>query len=140
MFEIIHTFVQKMTKRFKLGLENYYDMQFMYEPVINSGSGTTSISEAVYIQIRDRLNSASNQLKIQNEKHAFLKKKTALMNDPNMKGKYVAVHDGEVIDSDVDEIVLMQRVYKNYGYVPILIERVVEETKVIFHSPRTNVY
>jgi Family of unknown function (DUF5678) len=44
------------------------------------------------------------------------------------RGQYVAVHDGQVVDSGDDEIALALRVYDKYGYVPLHIGRVVEQT------------
>jgi hypothetical protein len=35
------------------------------------------------------------------------------------RGQYVAVHNGEVVDSDMDDISLIQRVHARFGYVPI---------------------
>jgi len=35
------------------------------------------------------------------------------------RGQYVAVHDGEVVDFDTDDISLIQRVHARFGYVPI---------------------
>src|SRR5258706_41874 len=34
-------------------------------------------------------------------------------------GKFVAIHDGEVVDCDGDEVQLGLRVYGKYGYRPI---------------------
>jgi hypothetical protein len=35
------------------------------------------------------------------------------------EGKYVAVLDGQVVDSDIDERALVQRVYQRFGYQPM---------------------
>ncbi len=35
------------------------------------------------------------------------------------RGQYVAVHGGEVVDFDMDDIALIQRVHARFGYVPI---------------------
>ncbi len=34
-------------------------------------------------------------------------------------GQYVAIHNGEVVDSGPDDIALVQRVHARVGYVPI---------------------
>jgi hypothetical protein len=34
-------------------------------------------------------------------------------------GKYVAIHNGQVVDSDSDEVALILRVQAKIGYVPI---------------------
>jgi hypothetical protein len=41
-------------------------------------------------------------------------------------GQYVAVHDGQVVDTDRDDIVLIKRVHAKVGYVPIHVALVVE--------------
>ena len=41
-------------------------------------------------------------------------------------GKHVAIHDGVVVDSDVNEVQLGLRVYGNYGYIPIYVGLVTE--------------
>jgi hypothetical protein len=35
------------------------------------------------------------------------------------RGRYVAIHDGQVVDSDPDDIALIRRVHAQVGYVPI---------------------
>ena len=37
--------------------------------------------------------------------------------------EYVAIHDEQVIDHDLDDIRLIQRVHKQIGYVPIYVGR-----------------
>ena len=43
---------------------------------------------------------------------------------PSYRGQYVAIHDERVVDSDPDEIALIQRVHSRYGYVPIHVDKV----------------
>jgi hypothetical protein len=40
------------------------------------------------------------------------------------EGKYVAVLNGQVVDSDVDERALVQRVYQKFGYQPMYVQLV----------------
>ena len=40
------------------------------------------------------------------------------------EGKYVAVLDGQVVDSDSDEHALVQRVYQRFGYQPMYVQLV----------------
>jgi hypothetical protein len=47
------------------------------------------------------------------------------------QGKFVAVHEGQVIDSDSDDIALVQRVHARVGYVPIHVGLVTEEPLVV---------
>src|SRR4051794_33352568 len=35
------------------------------------------------------------------------------------RGQYLAIHDGQVVDSDTDEVALILRVQSKFGYVPI---------------------
>jgi hypothetical protein len=35
------------------------------------------------------------------------------------QGQYVAIHDGQVVDTDTSDIVLVQRVHGRFGYIPI---------------------
>jgi hypothetical protein len=39
---------------------------------------------------------------------------------------YVAIHEERVVDTDPDDIALIQRVHARYGYVPIHVDRVTE--------------
>ncbi len=41
-------------------------------------------------------------------------------------GRYIAMHQGKVVDHDVDEDALWQRVRERYGRTPVLIVRVRE--------------
>ena len=40
------------------------------------------------------------------------------------KGQYVAIREGQVIDSDPDEMTLVQRVYEKLGYGPMYVRKV----------------
>lgn len=51
------------------------------------------------------------------EYRAFLHLLPALL--PAYRGRYVAIHDGQVVDADADDIALVQRVHARVGYVPI---------------------
>ena len=51
------------------------------------------------------------------ERQAFVNLESALLQTHS--GKFVAIHDGEIVDSDADEVQLGLRVYGKYGYVPI---------------------
>jgi hypothetical protein len=46
------------------------------------------------------------------------------------QGKYIAVHGGQIVDSDANDIVLIQRVHARIGYVPIYVGLVSEERQV----------
>ncbi len=53
-------------------------------------------------------------------------------------GEYVALHNGKVVDHDVDLHTLHQRVRRRYRHVPVLIRQVTEkpEWEIAFRSPR----
>ena len=40
------------------------------------------------------------------------------------KGQYVAIREGQVIDSDPDEMALVRRVYEKFGYGPMYVRKV----------------
>jgi hypothetical protein len=46
------------------------------------------------------------------------------------KGQYVAVHNGQVVDVDTDDIALIQRVHARIGYVPIYVGLVTDRPPV----------
>lgn len=50
------------------------------------------------------------------------------------RGLYVAVHDGQVVDSDADDISLIQRVHAKFGYVPIHVG-LVTDRPTLLHIP-----
>jgi hypothetical protein len=63
------------------------------------------------------------------EHQAFLRLLPQLLG--THQGKYVAVHEGQVIDSDADDIALVLRVHARIGYVPIRVGRVTEQPLVV---------
>jgi hypothetical protein len=48
----------------------------------------------------------------------------------SQRGKFVAVHNEQVIDADSDEIALIQRVHARIGYVPIHVGMVAESIPI----------
>lgn len=49
---------------------------------------------------------------------------------PTHRGKYVAIHLGQVVDSDTEEIALIVRVQAKIGYVPIYVGLVTDSPAV----------
>lgn len=47
------------------------------------------------------------------------------------RGKYVAVHEEQVVDRDDDLVTLATRVYRRHGYVPIYMDLVTERPPVV---------
>jgi len=55
-------------------------------------------------------------------------------------GKYVAIHNGQVVDSDTDDVALILRVQAKVGYVPMYVGLVTEARPVVriphYHEER----
>jgi hypothetical protein len=47
------------------------------------------------------------------------------------RGQYVAIHDGQMVDSDADDLALIQRVHARVGYVPIHVGLVTDQPRVV---------
>jgi hypothetical protein len=47
------------------------------------------------------------------------------------RGKFVAVHNGEVVDSDTDDTALILRVQAKVGYVPLYVGLVTQQQPVV---------
>jgi hypothetical protein len=60
----------------------------------------------------------------QREYRAFLRLLPDLLK--THRGKYVAVHDEQVVDSGDDKVALALRAYEKHGYVPIYVGLVAE--------------
>ncbi len=60
---------------------------------------------------------APQPTKGEREYQAFLRMLPQLL--ATHRGQYVAVHEEQVVDSDADDIALIQRVHARVGYVPI---------------------
>ena len=73
------------------------------------------------------------QGKWEQEFRAFLSLRPSLL--PTHRDKYVAIHEGKVVDSGEDEIALGLRVYAKFGYVPIYVGRVSDEPQPIVRIP-----
>ncbi len=66
------------------------------------------------------------------EHQAFLRLLPQLLS--THQGRYVAIHEGQVVDSDTDDIVLVQRVHDRVGYVPIYVGMVTDRP-LVFRVP-----
>jgi hypothetical protein len=73
------------------------------------------------------------------EYRAFLRLLPELL--PAYRGKFVAVHNGKVVDSDPDDVALILRVQRNVGYVPIHVGLVTDAPPLVriphYHEYRT---
>jgi hypothetical protein len=72
---------------------------------------------------------ASDLRKGEREYQAFLRLLPELL--PTYGGRYVAIPDGQVVDADMDDIVLIQRVHARVGYVPIHVGLVTDQPCVV---------
>jgi hypothetical protein len=70
------------------------------------------------------------------ERRAFQRLRPSLLR--THLGKYVAIHEGKVVDSGKDKIALALRAYSRFGYVPIFVTQVLAEPAppVRIPSPR----
>jgi hydrogenase maturation factor len=66
--------------------------------------------------------------KSEREYQAFLQLLPELLK--THRGQYVAIHGGQFVDCDADDIALIKRVHAKVGYVPIHVGRVVEPQPV----------
>jgi hypothetical protein len=74
--------------------------------------------------------------KWEEEYHAFIRLLPELLE--THRGKYVAIHEGHVVDSGDDKIALAMRAYDRFGYIPIYVGLVAERPlrPVRIPSPR----
>jgi len=68
----------------------------------------------------------SSSQKIEKEKLAFERMKGSLLTNEKLIGKFIAIHDGVLTDSDNDLVALLKRLESKYGSQPILIEKLDE--------------
>ncbi len=73
--------------------------------------------------------SCPQQSKGEREYQAFLRLLPQLLT--THRGKYLAIHEEQVVDSDTDEVALILRVQARVGYVPLYVGRVVEEQPLV---------
>jgi hypothetical protein len=71
---------------------------------------------------------AAEPSKAERERLAFRQLLPQLLSQSEYVGQFVAIHNGEVIDHDANDIELVQRVHARVGYVPIHVARVTEST------------
>jgi sugar phosphate isomerase/epimerase len=73
------------------------------------------------------------QTKWEREYRAFLRLLPELLK--THRGAYVAIHEGQVVDTGDDELALASRVWSKVGYVPIHIGLVTEQPRPIERVP-----
>lgn len=75
------------------------------------------MSQTTVIPILDILPPFLEPSKADRERAAFSRLLPSLL--ATYAGRYVAIHDEQVIDADADDIALVRRVHARVGYVPI---------------------
>jgi Family of unknown function (DUF5678) len=76
--------------------------------------------------------------KWERERGAFLRLLPELLR--THRGKFVAVHDEQVVDSGDDPIALIKRVHARFGYVPIHVEEVAAQPATAVRIPHYREY
>lgn len=66
---------------------------------------------------------------VDREKNVFLKIKSKLLSNEVYANKFVAVVDGEIVDSDIDRSALVERIYSRFGYIPFYVGQVTTTQK-----------
>lgn len=67
------------------------------------------------------------------EYQAFLDMKSRLLQTHD--GLYVAVHDGNVVETGPDKLAVLQRAYERHGYVPIFVGLVTDKPIPVLRVP-----
>ena len=85
--------------------------------------------------VRDYLDRLAEQ-KIIAESKAFQTMHAKLLQ--RYRGKYIAVHNGKVVDHDVNLCALNRRIRARYGRIAVLLQQVTEypEVELIVRSPK----
>jgi len=84
-------------------------------------SERVTIEDFVNEAVRERLERLEDQ-KLETEARAFERMHPQLVEQ--YLGQFVAVHDGQVVDADVDFEALFLRLQKRFGDIPVLIRLV----------------
>jgi hypothetical protein len=79
-----------------------------------------------------------NSDKWQREFQEFLRLKPRLLE--KYDGQYVAVHEGQVVDSGPDQVELAMRVYSKHGYCPIYVGLVTDQPEPMYRIPTPRRY
>lgn len=71
--------------------------------------------------------------KLRQEHEALVRLWPELLKTHN--GQYVAIHDGQVVESGPDGIAVALRAYKRFGYIPIYVHLVTDQPQPIARIP-----
>lgn len=56
------------------------------------------------------------------------------------RGKYVAIHNEQVVESGEDPIALIKQVHSRFGYVPVHVDRVAEQPPAPIRIPHYRIH
>jgi hypothetical protein len=71
--------------------------------------------------------------KFRREQRAFQKLLPDLLR--THRDQYVAIHEGQMVDSGADQIEVAERAYARFGYVPILVTLVTDQPRPVIRIP-----
>jgi hypothetical protein len=71
------------------------------------------------------------------EQQAFRRLLTDLL--VKLRGQYVAINDGKVVESGTDKLTVAERAYAAYGHVPIFVSLVTDEPLPVIRIPSPKV-
>lgn len=70
-------------------------------------------------------------------KRVFENIKSDLIKNPKMRGKYVAIVNGEIIDTDEQKVRLVKKMYDTFGNVEMFVDKVESKRSIgMIKSPR----
>lgn len=97
---------------------------------------TTEATASTLIAQSDNTYWLEQERKIAIEQQAYEEQHPRIL--AQYRGHYIAMHRGEIVDSDVDDRALSRRIRLRYGNTPVLITPVLDEPVQTFHvrSPR----
>ncbi len=71
--------------------------------------------------------------KFRREQQAFRRLLPELLS--KYRDRYVAIHEGQVVESGADQIEVAERAYARFGYIPILVTLVTDEPRPVIRVP-----
>lgn len=96
------------------------------------------MSEPITISVEDLTRFQRPLSKWEREYRAFQRLVPELLKTHG--GKYIAIHEEQVVDSGDDPIALIKQVHARFGYVPIHVDRVVEQPLPPLRMPHYRIY
>src|SRR5262245_55406867 len=95
-------------------------------------SHTSSVQNSITVHLPD-----VPETKWERERRAFLRLHPELLR--THRNKYVAIHEGQVVDADDALVPLARRVYTRHGHVPIYMDLVTDEPRRVERIPTPRV-